>query len=174
MPISQDFAQRLYLVLPQIAKAFGTPFHIYDEVGILKEGRRLNELFSGVAEFREYFAVKALPNLRILDLLQRELGFGFDCSSIPELQMVRRLGASGSDIFFSSNNTSQEEYAEADKHGGVILNLDDLSFVEKVPVMPELVCFRYNPGTTGIGNAVIGSPIRGKIWPQDRPNQSCL
>ncbi|WP_211380790.1 diaminopimelate decarboxylase [Agrobacterium tumefaciens] len=153
----------MYSVLPQIADAFGTPFHIYDELGIVSGGRRLNELFSGVADFREYFAVKALPNLRILDLLQRELGFGFDCSSIPELQMVRRLGASGSDIFFSSNNTSQEEYAEAEKHGGAILNLDDLSFVNKVPVMPELVCFRYNPGTTGIGNAVIGSPHEAKF-----------
>ncbi|MDR6819951.1 diaminopimelate decarboxylase [Neorhizobium sp. 2083] len=163
MPISQDFAERLYSVLPQIAETFGTPFHIYDEAGIVSGGRRLNELFAGVADFREYFAVKALPNLRILNLLQHELGFGFDCSSIPELQMVRLLGASGSDIFFSSNNTSQEEYAEAEKHGGAILNLDDLSFVDKVPIMPELVCFRYNPGTAGVGNAVIGSPQEAKF-----------
>ena len=163
MPISEEFAEGLYSILPQIAETFGTPFHIYDEVGIIREGRRLNDLFSDIHGFREYYAVKALPNLRILELLRRELGFGFDCSSITELQMVRRLGASGSDIFFSSNNTSQAEYLEAEKHGGVILNLDDLSFVDKVPVMPDLVCFRYNPGTAGIGNSVIGTPHEAKF-----------
>ena len=43
----------------------------------------------------------------------RTQGFGFDCSSIPELMLSRRLGASGGDIMFTSANTSQEEYVEA-------------------------------------------------------------
>jgi len=160
--MSAAFANRLLPVLVEIANAFGTPFHIYDEAGI-EGGHRLNDLFASVAGFREFFAVKALPNLRILEMLRRELGFGFDCASIAELKMARRVGAGADDIIFSSNNTSREEYAEALGHGGCILNLDDASFVDKPPFMPELICLRYNPGTLGTGNAVIGKPQEAKF-----------
>lgn len=93
MPMATSFANRLLPVLDLIAREFGTPFHIYDEAGIVQEGHRLNQLFSAVVGFREFYAVKALPNLRILEILRRELGFGFDCSSIAELKMARLLGA---------------------------------------------------------------------------------
>jgi diaminopimelate decarboxylase len=161
--MSASFANRLFPILDRIAGEFGTPFHLYDETGIVECGHRLNELFAPVAGFREFYAVKALPNLRILDLLRRELGFGFDCSSIAELRMARSLGARGEDIMFTSNNTSPAEYAEALGDGGCILNLDDLSFVDKPAFIPELICFRYNPGTEGIGNTVIGKPQEAKF-----------
>ena len=161
--MSATFANRLLPILGRIAGEFGTPFHIYDEAGIVECGHRFNELFAAVPGFREFYAVKALPNLRILDILRRELGFGFDCSSITELKMARSLGARAEDIIFSSNNTSPAEYAEALGHGGCILNLDDLGFVDKPSFMPELICFRYNPGALGIGNAVIGKPQEAKF-----------
>jgi len=163
MPMSTSFANRLLPCLDGIAKEFGTPFHIYDEAGIVESGHRLNQIFAPVAGFREFYAVKALPNLRILDLLRRELGFGFDCSSIPELKMVRSLGAQPEDIMFTSNNTSPAEYIEALGHGGCILTLDDLTFVDKPPFMPELICFRYNPGALRTANAVIGKPQEAKF-----------
>ena len=62
MPISKDFSQRLYPNLRSIAEHFGTPFHIYDEQGIRDTGRQLQQAFAKVAGFREYYAVKALPN----------------------------------------------------------------------------------------------------------------
>jgi diaminopimelate decarboxylase len=160
--MSPSYAERLEPVLPRIAEEFGTPFHIYDEAGIVENGLRLNRLFEGVPGFREYFAVKALPNLRILELVSSELGFGFDCSAVAELQMARQVGAKPEDIMFSSNNTSPAEYAEALAHGGCILNLDDITFVDKVPVMPELICFRYNPGSRREGNTIIGKPEEAK------------
>ena len=163
MPMSASFAKRLLPILDGIANEFGTPFHLYDEAGIVEDGHRLNELFAAVAGFREFYAVKALPNLRILEILKRELGFGFDCSSIPELKMARSLGAQPGDIMFTSNNTSPAEYVEALGDGGCILNLDDASFVDKAPSIPELICFRYNPGTMGIGNTVIGKPQEAKF-----------
>jgi diaminopimelate decarboxylase len=162
MPMSPEFAQRLEPVLPRIAAEFGTPFHIYDEAGMLDNGLLLNKLFGGLPGFREYFAVKALPNLRILELLHEELGFGFDCSAVAELQMARQVGAKPEDIMFSSNNTSPEEYDEALAHGGCILNLDDITFVDKLPRMPELICFRYNPGSRRTGNSIIGNPEEAK------------
>ena len=162
MPMSTSYAERLEPVLPKIAAEFGTPFHIYDEAGIVENGKRLNELFAGIPGFREYYAVKALPNLRILELVFNELGFGFDCSAVAELQMARQVGAKTEDIMFSSNNTSPAEYAEALAYGGCILNLDDITFVDKVPAMPELICFRYNPGNRREGNTIIGKPEEAK------------
>lgn len=166
MPISDNFRQRLYPNLETIAKHFGTPFHIYDEAGVRQTIRNLKSAFSGF-NFHEYFAVKANPNPRILQILQEE-GCGFDCSSIPELILARRVGASSENIMFTSNNTSSVEFEIALSNGGCILNLDDISLIDKVPQMPELICFRLNPGSD-IGNAIIGKPEEAKFGvPKER------
>jgi len=159
--MSQDFQDRLYPVVKEIADHYGTPFHIYDEAGIRETGARLRKAFAGIDGFQEYFAVKALPNKRILRIM-REMGFGFDCSSIPELIMSREIGASGEEIMFTSNNTSEEEFRFAARDGGCILNLDDISLIDKVPEFPELICFRYNPGPRRSGNIIIGNPVEAK------------
>ena len=161
MPASSEWLQRLETSLPQIAEHFGTPFHIYDEKGIRETGERLKRAFASVTGFREYYAVKALPNPHILRILF-DLGFGFDCSSIAELVLARQVGARGSDIMFTSNNTTQEEFAAALSDGGCLLNLDDISLIEKVPHMPETICFRYNPGPQRGGNVIIGNPAEAK------------
>nr|WP_320048996.1 diaminopimelate decarboxylase [uncultured Desulfuromonas sp.] len=161
MPMSDAFKQRLFKALPEIAEHYGTPFHIYDEAGIRETGKHLKQVFSGIDGFREYFAVKALPNKQILKLM-KEMDFGYDCSSIPELIMSRELGAETEDIMFTSNNTSPEEFAFAEQDGGCILNLDDISLIDKVPNFPELICFRYNPGPRRTGNIIIGNPVEAK------------
>jgi len=161
MPMSESFKSRLFPMVEEIAAHYGTPFHIYDEAGIRETGEKLKQAFAGIEGFREYFAVKALPNRRIQQLM-REMGFGFDCSSIPELILARQIGARGEEIMFTSNNTSQEEFAFAEQDGGCILNLDDISLIPKVPNFPELICFRYNPGPRRTGNIIIGNPVEAK------------
>lgn len=161
MPMSESFKNRLLPQLSDIVKHFGTPFHIYDEAGIRETGRNLIQSFDGVGGFREYYAVKALPNPHIMSIM-RDLGFGFDCSSIPELVLSRRVGARGEDIMFTSNNTTAEEFGAAAADGGCILNLDDISLIAKVPRMPEVICFRYNPGPKRTGNSIIGDPTEAK------------
>jgi diaminopimelate decarboxylase len=161
MPMSQDFKNRLFPIAPQLAEHYGTPFHIYDETGIRETGETLKKVFSGVPGFREYFAVKALPNPRILEIMAT-MGFGFDCSSIAELVLSRQVGARGEDIMFTSNNTGQEEFKVAAADGGCILNLDDITLIDKVPEFPELICFRYNPGPRRTGNVIIGNPVEAK------------
>lgn len=161
MPMSQSYKDRLFPILPQLAAHYGTPFHIYDEAGIRATGTALNQAFAGIPGFREYFAVKALPNRHILEVLS-DLGFGFDCSSIAELILARQVGARGENIMFTSNNTSMDEYAFVEADGGGILNLDDISLIAKVPNFPELICFRYNPGPRRTGNVIIGNPVESK------------
>lgn len=161
MPMSTSFKDRLTPVLQDVANHFGTPFHIYDEVGIRETGEALKNAFAGIDGFREYFAVKALPNPRILEIM-KDLDFGFDCSSIPELILSRQVGGRGEEIMFTSNNTTQEEFNAAAAEGGCVLNLDDISLIDKVPEFPELICFRYNPGPRRTGNVIIGNPVEAK------------
>ena len=161
MPMSKAYESRLSPILKEIVAHFGTPFHIYDEIGLRETGRALIEAFSKIDRFREYFAVKALPNPRVLEIM-KGMGFGFDCSSIPELLLSRQIGARGDDIMFTSNNTNRVEFETAAADGGCILNLDDISLVPKVPEMPERICFRYNPGPRRTGNAIIGNPVEAK------------
>lgn len=159
--MSQSFKNRLFPSLPTISEHFQTPFHIYDEAGIRETCRQLKEAFSGVRSFKEYYAVKALPNPQILAIM-KDMGFGFDCSSIAELRLSRQVGGRGDEIMFTSNNTSEEDFLEAAKDGGCVLNLDDINLLTKVPQLPELICFRYNPGAKRSGNEIIGNPVEAK------------
>ncbi len=140
-----------------------TPFHVYDEKNIIANARRMKEAFSIVNGFKEYFAVKALPNPYIMKILKKE-GFGADCSSLPELVLAERTGIIGEDIMFSSNDTPAEEFVKA-KELGAIINLDDIShikFLEETAGLPEIVCCRYNPGPLKEGNTIIGNPEEAK------------
>lgn len=166
MPMSESFQTRLFPNLEQIAAHYKTPFHIYDEQGIRDTGNLVKEAFAGVENFREFYAVKALPNPAILKLMQ-DMGFGFDCSSTTELTLSRQVGAQPEDIMFTSNNTSEREFLYAEQDGGCILNLDDISLVDKVPNMPDTICFRYNPGSKRSGNDIIGKPEEAKYGVSD-------
>jgi diaminopimelate decarboxylase len=168
MPMSRDFERRLYPILREVATEFGTPFHIYDEKGIIENGEALKNTFEDFHSFKEFFAVKACPNPVILRII-RKLGFGFDCSSVPELEIVRSLsvGAWGKKIMFTSNNTSPSEFKRAATDRGCILNLDDITMIPKVPKFPKLICFRYNPGEKRTGTWIIGNPTEAKYGVRD-------
>jgi diaminopimelate decarboxylase len=149
--------------LEAIEKNFPTPFHIYDERGIRENARRLKAAFSWNPGFKEYFAVKACPNPFLMKIL-RDDGFGMDCSSLPELLLSEKVGVTGEGIMFTSNDTPADEFVKA-KAMGAIINLDDIThipFLEKSAGLPELVCFRYNPGPLKGGNSIIGHPEQAK------------
>lgn len=141
-----------------------TPFYVYDEEGIREQIRGLLKAFSWNPGFKEYFAVKALPNPAILKIAKEE-GCGADCSSLSELLLADKAGVTGEEIMFSSNDTPAEEFVEAKKRGAYI-NLDDidhLEFLEQTAGLPELICFRYNPGSVQGGNSIIGDPKEAKF-----------
>ncbi|MDD3334841.1 MAG: diaminopimelate decarboxylase [Eubacteriales bacterium] len=142
------------------AQAYDTPFHLYDEAGIRGTARRLQAAFSGVPEFREYFAVKALPTPAILRILKEE-GCGVDCASMTELMLAEACGFQGRDIMFSANDVPPEEFRYARRLNAYI-NLDDLTHVATLREnggVPEEVCLRYNPGGSfRIGNTIMGDP----------------
>ncbi len=149
--------------LEALTERFPTPFHIYDEKAIRENAQRLKAAFAWNPGFKEYFAVKAAPNPYLMKILKAE-GFGSDCSSYPELLLSESVGVVGEDIIFTSNDTPAYEYQKA-KELGAINNLDDIShiqYLEDEVGLPELVCFRYNPGALKAGNAIIGHPEEAK------------
>ena len=151
-------------VFEAAAARFPTPFHLYDEQGIRERARRLKDAFSWCPDFREYFAVKALPNPAILRVLAEE-GCGVDCSSATELTLAEKCGFRGEKIMFSANAMPPSEYDQA-RALGAWINLDDLSDISLLAAhggIPEGVCLRYNPGGDfSIGNTIMGNPGESK------------
>lgn len=150
--------------LEDIVKRHPTPFHLYDEKGIRENARRLHQAFAWNKGFKEYFAVKATPNPRILQIL-REEGCGVDCSSYTELMMSKAVGFHGDEIMFTSNVTPAEDFVFA-RSLDAIINLDDIThidFLEKEAGIPETVSCRYNPGGAFvIDNEIMDNPQEAK------------
>ena len=152
-------------VFLRAAEQFPTPFYLYDEEGIRGAARRLHDAFAWNPRYREYFAVKALPNPSILKILIDE-ECGLDCSSLTELLMAKRLGIRGENLMFSANAMPPEEFRLA-REMDAIINLDDISDIDLLlhhGGIPESICLRYNPGGLfGDGNAIMGSPKDSKF-----------
>ena len=169
LPLADDSIRNL-------AEHLGTPFHIYDGRAIRANARAMRKAFSWSEGFINYFAVKALPNISILRLLAEE-GFGADCSSLPELRLATEAGIPGERIMFTSNDTPDEEFAEAFRLGAII-NLDDISHIDDVirvcGKLPETISFRYNPGPGRTGNAIIGNPVEAKYGVRDDQIVQCF
>ena len=149
--------------LEEIIKKYPTPFHIYDERAIRENIRKLQKAFAWAPRFREQFAVKALPNPRILQVLHEE-GAGTDNSSLAELVLSEASGYKGEEILLTSNDTPADEFQKAIELGAII-NLDDIShldYLEKNAGLPKILCFRYNPGDLIEGNDIIGKPTEAK------------
>jgi len=149
--------------IEKIIEQYPTPFHIYDEKGIRDYARKFIKAFSWNPGFKEFYAIKSAPNPYLMKIMRQE-GFGIDCSSIAELVLAEKLGMKGDEIMFTSNDTPAYEYKKAVDLGAII-NLDDIShieYLEKNVGLPNLVCFRYNPGALKEGNTIIGHPEEAK------------
>lgn len=160
-------------VFQRAVKEFETPFHLYDERGIRRTARQLKAAFGWAEDFREYFAVKALPTPAILRIL-REEGCGLDCASETELMLAQAIGLRGQDIMFSANTVPPAEFALA-RRLEAIINLDDITHIPLLREnggIPREVCLRLNPGGTfAVGNDIMGDPGDAK-YGMTRPQLS--
>jgi len=150
-----------------IAEQYSTPFFIYYEKGIRDNARRFRDAFSWAPGFTNFFAVKALPNPHILQIMKEE-EFGADCSSMVELEMAQRVGIPGEKTMFTSNNTPADQFVKA-REMAAFMNLDDITHLTHMEEavrehggLPDRLCFRYNPGATRIGGEILGGPEKAK------------
>ena len=141
--------------LVQLAEQFGSPLYVYDAEKIQSQYNRLTKAFSKVEKLRINYAMKALSNIAILQLL-KEMGSGLDTVSIQEVLLGLHAGYEPEKIFYTPNGVSLEEIEEVSAMG-VQINIDNLSILEqfgtKYPNVP--VCIRINPHVMAGGNANI-------------------
>jgi len=141
--------------LVQLAEQFGSPLYVYDADKIRFQYNRLTNAFSKVKQLRVNYAVKALSNVSVLQLL-KSMGSGLDTVSIQEVQLGLHAGFPPEKIIYTPNGVSFEEIEEVAKLG-VQINIDNLSVLEhfgtKHPKVP--VCIRINPHVMAGGNTNI-------------------
>lgn len=141
--------------LVNLAESFGCPLYVYDAEKIESQYQRLTDAFSKVARLRINYAVKALSNVAVLQLL-KTFGSNIDTVSIQEVQLGLYAGFQPHQIIYTPNGVSFEEIEEAAQLG-VQINIDNLSVLEhfgtKHPTVP--VCIRINPHVMAGGNTNI-------------------
>lgn len=141
--------------LAHLAEQFGSPLYVYDAEKIQSQYNRLTGAFSKVRSLRVNYAVKALSNIAVLQLL-KQMGSGLDTVSIQEVRLGLHAGFTPDRIIYTPNGVSFEELEEA-ADLGVQINIDNLSVLEhfgsKHPNIP--VCIRINPHVMAGGNTNI-------------------
>lgn len=135
--------------LSRIAREFGTPCYVYSERAILSAYAAFAEAAAGQS-VNICFAVKANPNLAILQLLARA-GAGFDIVSGGELRRVLKAGGDPAKVVFSGVGKSRAELELAlDARVGAI-NIESESELARLSVLArskgvtQRVSIRVNP-----------------------------
>lgn len=157
--------------LVEICERIPTPFHLYDERGIRHNMEAIREAFAWNPGFREYFAVKANPNPKLISIL-REYDCGLDCSSSTELMIAEALGVGGEDIMLSANDVPAEDFQRAARLDAIV-NFDDISHIpfyrEVVGSIPKTVSCRFNPGGLfRLSNGIMDNPGDSKYGMTER------
>ena len=138
--------------LLQLTQEFQSPLYVYDAEKIESQYKRLKHAFGKVERLRINYAMKALSNISVLNLI-RGFGSGLDTVSFQEVQLGLHAGFKPDQIIFTPNGVSFEEIEEV-AHLGVQINIDNLSVLEhfgaKYPNIP--VCIRINPHVMAGGN----------------------
>lgn len=157
-------------IIQHALKTYPAPFYLYDAKKIIENSNRLTRSMedAGNRNFKNYFAVKALPNPHVLKVL-KNIGQGFDCSSLAELELAHMIGATSSDIMLTSNNTCGHEFKRAHELNAII-NFDDEPFVDyylETFGPPEVASCRFNPGEirdlADLNQKIIGKPAESKF-----------
>jgi len=155
--------------LKKIIKKYPTPFYLYDENEIIERVKRFQDAFKWNEGFKEHYAIKALPTPAILRLL-KSLGCGVDAASLAELVLSKRCGFKEDEVIYTSTQNQDIEYLEA-LNNKTIINLDALEQIDNLLdvinknnlKMPEMMCFRYNPGKFSIDASYIGELKNSKF-----------
>lgn len=113
-----------------IAERHGTPCFVYSRAALERRYRAYEEALSGLPHMI-CFAVKANPNLAVLDVLAR-LGAGFDIVSGGELERVAAAGGDPGRAVFSGPGKSRAEIERALAAGVFCLNIESEAELARV------------------------------------------
>ena len=150
----------------ELIERFGSPLFVMEEDRIRENVGRVKQAFAH-PNVRIFYAVKANPNLRVLELM-KELGIGADCCSAGEAYLARKAGFPVGDVSFTGTALTETEAREL-ADAGVPSNVDALTQLDRyLPLFPAGLGIRINPGrgtglhqscTTGGKESKLGIPI---------------
>jgi diaminopimelate decarboxylase len=129
-----------------LARDHGTPLFVYDRTRFAENARRLQAALASTGQpFILRFALKANPFPEVLEVF-RGLGtpgspdsVGIDACSPGEVDRAIACGWAPAEISYTGTNVSDRDFAAILRHGGLHLNLDALSQIERYG--------RHAPGT---------------------------
>ena len=94
--------------LVELAKTYGTPLYVIDEVSLREICREYKSAFKDYKNINMMYASKALCSLATSKIIADE-GFGFDTVSAGEIYTVYKAGTNMSKVLFNGNNKTARE-----------------------------------------------------------------
>lgn len=135
--------------LARIAERFGTPCYVYSRAALESNFRAFDGALEGLPH-RIFYALKANPNLAVLNLFAR-MGSGFDIVSGGELARVIAAGGDPKGVVFSGVGKTASEMRAALAAGIHCFNVESAPELERLATVANAagarapVSFRVNP-----------------------------
>ncbi len=129
----------------ELIEEYGSPLYVYNEKILRKNCREIKNLVS-YPNFTVNFSTKANSNLALLQIVRQE-GLCVDAMSPGEIYVQMKAGFLPEQIFYVSNNVSEEEMKYAIDRG-VLTSVDSVSQLEQFGRINKggKVAIRFNPG----------------------------
>jgi diaminopimelate decarboxylase len=150
--------------LSEIAARFGTPCYVYSRAALESAWREFDAAFAAIPHLVCY-AMKANPNLAVLDLFAR-LGSGFDIVSGGELARVLAAGGDPARVVFSGVGKTETEMAAALGVGILCFNVESASELTRLDAVAGRagriapVSFRVNPDVDPMTHPYIATGLK--------------
>jgi len=129
----------------ELTAKYGSPLYVYNE-GIFRQKIRDMKNLVSYENFIPNYSIKANSNLQLLKIAKEE-GIYADAMSPGEIFILLNAGFKPEEIFYVSNNVSDEEMLYAIEKG-ITVSIDSLSQLEKYGKLDPggKVAVRFNPG----------------------------
>ena len=128
-----------------LVKEYGSPLYVYNERIFRKNCRDFIKMCP-YPKFAVNYSVKANSNVKLLSIAKSE-GLRAEAVSPGEIEALLAAGYDAKDIFYVTNNASDEEIGYAIKKG-ILFSADSLSQLDRYGRLNpgSRVAFRFNPG----------------------------
>lgn len=145
-----------------LARAYGTPFFLFDTDVVAARIEAVRDAFRGLAQV--YYAVKANPNLGLLRAVQK-VADGVDISSGGELMQAQLAGYDPAVMSFAGPAKTRAELEAAIKAGVGCISVESLREIEECATIaarvgvPARILLRVNPA---LPNRAYGLKMGGR------------
>ena len=129
----------------ELVEKYGSPLYVYSEKIFREKIRDMKNIVS-YENFMPNYSIKANSNLHLLRIARDE-GIYADAMSPGEIYVLKKAGFKSEQIFYVSNNVSDEEMQYAIDND-IIISVDSISQLERYGKLNigGKVAVRFNPG----------------------------